>query len=176
MSGDEPGLLNSLICYTLVPASSRHYPLKYRGDRSDDEQNSVKRVTPVILAAAGLLVALDIIGAVAGKPLGFPYPPFGVVSLLVYLSVGLLGAWRANFAVGLTAAALVGLLDGTFGPLAAWLVGSGPVGQTITEPRVFAYGISVVTATAAAAGAIGALTGSWLERRRGFRSSRVLPR
>jgi hypothetical protein len=136
----------------------------------------MRRATPVVLAAAALLVMLDIVGALAGQPLGFPYFQLGAVSLLVYLSVGVLGAWRASFATGVVAAALVGFLDGTLGPLAAWLVGPGPVGQTITEPRVFAYGITVVTATAAAAGLIGALAGSWLERRRGLRSSGVVPR
>jgi hypothetical protein len=137
----------------------------------------MRRVTPVILAAAGLLVALDIVGALAQRPLGFPYPSLGIVSLLVYLSVGLYGSWRANFTVGALGAASVGLLDGTLGPLAAWMVGPGPVGQTVTEPGVFAYGIAVVTATAAAAGGMGALAGSWLERRRAFRSgSTVVPR
>jgi hypothetical protein len=136
----------------------------------------MRRVTPVFLAAAGLLVALDIVGALAEKPLGFPYPPLGVVSLLVYLSAGLYGAWRASFPVGVLGAASVGLLDGTLGPLAAWLVGPGPVGQTVTEPRVFAYSIAVVTAAAAAVGVVGALTGRWLERRRTFRgASRVVP-
>src|SRR5918994_7507995 len=129
------------------------------------------RVTPAILAAAGLLVMLDIVGALAGKPLGFPYSPLGAVSLLIYFSVGVLSALRANFAVGVVAAATVGFIDGTFGPLAAWLVGPGPVGQTFTEPRVFAYGIAVVTAAAAAAGLMGALVGSWLERRRTLRTS-----
>lgn len=137
----------------------------------------MRRVTPVILAAAGLLVALDIVGALAQRPLGFPYPSLSVVSLLVYLSVGLYGSWRAGFAVGALGAVAVGLLDGTLGPLAAWLVGPGPVGQTVTEPGVFAYGIAVVTATAAVAGGVGALAGSWLERRRAFRSSSsVVPR
>jgi hypothetical protein len=131
----------------------------------------MRRVTPVILTAAGLLIALDIVGALAKRPLGFPYPSLGVVSLLVYLSVGLYASWRASFGVGLLGAATVGLLDGTLGPLAAWMAGSGPLGQTITEPGVFAYGIAVVTATAAAAGGVGALAGSWLERRRAFRSS-----
>ena len=56
----------------------------------------MKRVTPVILAAAGLLVVLDIVGALAEQPLGFPYPPLGVVSLMVYASVGLIGAWRGR--------------------------------------------------------------------------------
>jgi hypothetical protein len=137
----------------------------------------MRRVTPVILTAAGLLVALDIVGAFAGKPLGFPYSPLGAVSLLIYLSVGLLGALRGNLAAGVVAAAAVGLLDGTLGPLAAWLVGPGPVGQTITEPRVFAYGIAAVAAAALTAGLIGALVGSWLERRRGLRpSSGIVPR
>lgn len=130
----------------------------------------MRRVTPVILAAVGLLVAVDIVGALAGKPLGFPYSALGAVSLLVYLGVGVLAALRASFGVGVFAAAIVGFLDGTFGPLAAWLVGLGPVGQTITEPRVFAYGIAVVTAAAAAAGLVGALAGSWLERRRVLRT------
>ena len=137
----------------------------------------MRRVTPVILAAAGLLVALDVVGALAQRPLGFPYPSLGVVSLLVYLSVGLYGSWRGGFAVGALGAVAVGLLDGTLGPLAAWLVGHGPVGQTVTEPGVFAYGIAVVTATAAVAGGVGALAGSWFERRRAFRSgSSVVPR
>lgn len=137
----------------------------------------MRRVAPVILAAAGLLVALDIVGALAQRPLGFPYPSLGVLSLLIYSSVGLYGSWRASFAVGVLGATAVGLLDGTLGPLAAWMVGPGPVGQTVTEPGVFAYGIAVVTATAAAAGGVGALAGSWLERRRAFRSSStVVPR
>jgi hypothetical protein len=136
----------------------------------------VKRVTPIILAATALLLLLDVIGELAGKPLGFPYPALGVVSLLIYVGVGALGAWRANFAYGLLAAAMVGLLDATLGPLAAWLVGNGPLGQEVTEPRVFAYSITVVTATATAAGLLGAVAGSWLERRRGLRGSRVVPR
>jgi hypothetical protein len=131
----------------------------------------MKRVTPVILAAAGLLVLVDIIGALAGQPLGFPYSPLGAVSVLVYLAVGVLGCLRGSLGVGIVAAALVGFVDGTLGPLAAWLVGPGPVGQTVTEPRVFAYGIAVVTGTAIAAGVLGALVASWLERRRGIRTS-----
>ncbi len=131
----------------------------------------MRRLAPVVLSAAGLLVAVDIVGALTGHPMGFPYPSLGAVSLLIYLSVGLLGALRTNTLSGILGAAAVGLLDGTLGPLAAWMVGSGPVGQTITESRVFAYGIAVVTATAASAGAVGALAGSWLERRRALRSS-----
>jgi hypothetical protein len=136
----------------------------------------MRRVTPIILAASVTLVVLDIVGALAGRPLGFPYSSLGVVSLLIYLAVGLVGAWRANFTAGVVAAAIVGFLDGTVGPLLAWLIGPGPVGQTITEPRIFAYGITVVTATAAAAGLIGSVAGTWLERRRGLRSSGVVPR
>jgi hypothetical protein len=136
----------------------------------------MRRVTPIILAASVTLVVLDMVGALAGRPLGFPYSSLGVVSLLIYLAVGLVGAWRASFTVGVVAAAIVGFLDGTVGPLLAWLIGPGPVGQTITEPRIFAYGITVVTATAAAAGLIGSLAGTWLERRRGLRSSGVVPR
>jgi hypothetical protein len=136
----------------------------------------MRRVTPVVLGAAGLLVALDIVGALAEKPLGFPYSPLGAVSLLVYFAVGLLSGLRKGFLAGGVAAALVGLLDGTLGPLAAWMAGSGPVGQTITEEGVFAYGIAVVTATATAAGMVGALAAIWLERRREPRTgSRVLP-
>jgi uncharacterized membrane-anchored protein len=131
----------------------------------------MKRVTPVILAAAGLLVLVDIIGALAGQPLGFPYSPLGAVSVLVYLAVGVLGCLRGSLGIGIVAAALVGFVDGTLGPLAAWLVGPGPVGQTVTEPRVFAYGIAVVTGTAIAAGVLGALVASWRERRRGIRTS-----
>jgi hypothetical protein len=136
----------------------------------------MRRVAPIILTASALLVLLDIVGALAGQPLGFPYSRLGVVSLLVYGTVGLFGAWRASFTAGLLAAAIVGFLDGSLGPLVAWLVGAGPVGQTTTEPRIFAYGIAVVTATAAVAGLIGALAGSWLERRRGLRSSGIVPR
>jgi hypothetical protein len=136
----------------------------------------MRRVTPIILAASAALVALDILGALTGKPLGFPYSPLGVVSILVYLGVGALGAWRVSFGAGLVAAAIVGFLDGTLGPLCAWLIGSGSVSQTVTEPGIFSYGIAVGTATAAAAGLIGAAAGSWLERRRGIRSSGIVPR
>jgi hypothetical protein len=129
----------------------------------------MRRVTPVILAATALLLALDIVGALTDRPLGFPYPTLSVVSFLVYLGVGLGAAWRSNFAAGIGSAALTGFLDATLGPLFAWLVGHGPLGQTITEPRVFAYGIAVVTAIAAAAGLVGAAMASWLERRRGIR-------
>ena len=136
----------------------------------------MKRVTPVIVAATGLLVTLDIVGALTGKPLGFPYSPLSAVSLLIYLTVGWFGSVRAGLGTGVAAAAVVGFLDGTLGPLAAWLIGPGPVGQTITEPRVFAYGIAVMTATALAAGLVGALPAGWLDRRRGLRtSSGVIP-
>ena len=138
------------------------------------ERRQVRRVTPVVLTAAGLLVAIDVIGALAGKPLGFPYSPLGVVSLLVYVLVGFIGAWRASLAAGLLAAAIVGLLDATVGPYSAWLAGPGSLGQTITEPRVFAYSIAVGTASAAVAGLVGAVTGSWLERRRSLRGSGVV--
>jgi len=135
----------------------------------------VKRVTPVVLAASALLVVLDIVGALVRHPLGFPYFPLGVVCLSTYFTVGLLSAGRAGMRVGVGAAAIVGFLDSTLGPLAAWFVGPGPVTQTIEEPRIFAYGITVVTLTAAATGFLGAGIGLWIERRRGLRGSRVLP-
>jgi hypothetical protein len=131
----------------------------------------MKRVAPVILLAAGVLVALDIVGALAERPLGFPYSPLGAVSVLVYFSVGVLGSLRSGLIGGTLAAAVVGFLDGTLGPLAAWLVGPGPVGQTLTEPRIFAYGIAVVTGAAIAAGLLGSVGGTWVERRRGLRST-----
>ena len=137
----------------------------------------MKRVTPVILGAAALLVALDIVGALTRSPLGFPYSRLGAVSLFVYLSVGLLSSLRGGPTIAVFAAAAVGFLDGTLGPLAAWMVGPGPVDQTFSESRVFAYGIAVITATAAVSGLMGALAGTWLERRRGLRtSSRVISR
>lgn len=137
----------------------------------------MKRVIPVILGAAALLVALDIIGALTERPLGFPYSRLGAVSLFVYLSVGLVASLRGGLSIAVAAAAAVGFLDGTLGPLAAWMAGPGPVNQTFSESRVFAYGIAVVTATAAVAGLMGALAGTWLERRRGLRtSSRVISR
>jgi hypothetical protein len=163
-------------CYTLliritcrpIKCSTLEIAKMTRGTRR-------RRVAPVVLAATALLLVLDVVGALVRQPLGFPYPSMAVVPPLVYLAVGLAGAWRASFAIGVLAAIAVGLLDGTFGPLLAWLAGSGPVGQTITEPRIFAYGITVVTATAGAAGLIGAALGSWLERRRAFRGSGVVP-
>jgi hypothetical protein len=129
----------------------------------------MKRVLPILLVGAAVLVLMDVVGALTGRPLGFPYPRLGVVSLLVYFGVGALGAWRGSFSDGLATAILVGLLDGTLGPLAAWIVGPGPVDQTVTEPGIFAYQIAVVTGTAAAIGLIGALTGGWLGRRRVIR-------
>jgi hypothetical protein len=140
------------------------------------ERRQVRRLTPVILAAVALLLVLDAVGELAGQPLGFPYPPLGAVSLLVYLSVGAIGSWRTNFGGGLLAATVVGLLAGTVGPLIVWLIGSGPVAQEVTEPRIFAYRIAVVTAAAAAAGLVGAAAGSWFERRRAMRGSGVVRR
>jgi len=129
----------------------------------------MKRVLPIILVGAAVLVLMDVVGALTGRPLGFPYPRLGVISLLVYFGVGAIGAWRGSFNDGLAAAIVVGLLDGTLGPLAAWIVGPGPVDQTVAEPGIFAYQIAVMTGTAAAIGLIGALAGIWLERRRVLR-------
>ncbi|HEV2084140.1 MAG TPA: hypothetical protein VGR09_03585 [Gemmatimonadales bacterium] len=129
----------------------------------------MKRVLPILLVGAAVLVLMDVVGALTGRPLGFPYPRLGVVSLLVYFGVGALGAWRESFSDGLATAIVVGLLDGTLGPLAAWIVGSGPVDQTVAEPGIFAYQIAVMTGTAAAVGLVGAVAGSWLERRRVIR-------
>ena len=140
------------------------------------ERRQVRRMTPIILAAVALLVALDAAGELTGQPLGFPYLPLGVVSLLIYFSVGAICSWRTGFGGGLLAATVVGLLAGTVGPLVAWLIGSGPVAQEITEPRIFAYRVAVVTVTAAVSGLIGAAAASWFERRRTLRSSGVFPR
>ena len=140
------------------------------------ERRQVRRMTPVILVAVALLVALDAAGELAGQPLGFPYLPLGVVSLLIYISVGALCSWRTGFGGGVLAAAVVGLLAGTVGPLVAWLIGSGPVEQDVTEPRIFAYRIAVVTATAAVSGLVGAAAATWLERRRTLRGSGVVHR
>lgn len=134
----------------------------------------MKRVLPILLASVAVLVMMDIIGALTGGPLGFPYPRLGAVSLLVYFGVGALAAWRGSFNDGVAAAILVGVLDGTLGPLAAWIVGPGPVDQTIAEPGIFAYQIAVVTGTAGVIGLVGALAGSWFERRRAIRD--VIPR
>jgi hypothetical protein len=134
----------------------------------------MRRVLPIILLGVAVLVLMDVIGAITGRPLGFPYPRLGVVSLLIYFAVGALSSWRASFSEGLAAAIIVGLLDGTLGPLAAWLVGAGPLGETVTEPGIFAYQIAIVTGTAAGLGLVGALAGSWLGRRRVVRS--VVPR
>ena len=129
----------------------------------------MKRVLPIILVGAAVLALMDVVGALTGRPLGFPYPRLGVISLLVYFGVGAIGAWRGSFNDGLAAAIVVGLLDGTLGPLAAWIVGPGPVDQTVAEPGIFAYQIAVMTGTAATVGLIGALAGIWLERRRVLR-------
>ncbi len=129
----------------------------------------MKRVLPILLVGVAVLVLMDVVGALTGRPLGFPYPRLGVISLLVYFGVGAIGAWRGSFNDGLAAAIVVGLLDGTLGPLAAWIVGPGPVDQAVAEPGIFAYQIAVMTGTAAAVGLIGALAGSWLERRRVLR-------
>ena len=133
-------------------------------------------MTPIILAAVAVLVALDAAGELTGQQLGFPYLPLGVVSLLIYFSVGALCSWRTGFGGGLFSATVVGLLAGTVGPLVAWLIGSGPVAQEVTEPRIFAYRVAVVSATAAVSGLIGAAAASWLERRRTLRGSGVVPR
>jgi hypothetical protein len=140
------------------------------------ERRQVRRVTPIVVAAAAVLVGVDVVGALAGKPLGFPYSPLGVVSLLVYVLVGFVGAWRASFAAGVLAAAIVGFLDATVGPLASWLSGPGSLDQDFTEPRIFAYAIAVGTGTALVAGLIGAAAGSWLERRRTLRGPGVVSR
>jgi hypothetical protein len=134
----------------------------------------VTRVTPVIIAAAALLLVLDIIGAIARQPLGFPYSSLGAVSLVTYFTVGLMGTWRAHFRHGVIAAVIVGFLDATLGPLAAWMIGPGPVGQTITRAQNLRLrdhgGDTHRGRNRAPWGA-----GSWLERRRGLRGSQVVP-
>jgi hypothetical protein len=129
----------------------------------------VRRALPIILVGVAVLVLMDVIGALTGRPLGFPYPQLGAVSLLIYFGVGALVSWRGTFSDGLAAAIIVGLIDGTVGPLAAWMVGPGPMDQTVTEPGIFAYQIAIVTGTAAGLGLLGAAAGTWLERRRVLR-------
>ena len=54
----------------------------------------MRRVLPIILVGVAVLVLMDVVGALTGRPLGFPYPRLGVVSLLVYFGVGALaGSW-----------------------------------------------------------------------------------
>jgi hypothetical protein len=166
MSLDEPA---SQVQF--IPSAQPAVLLPYQvlETRSMTRVNLVRRVLPVILAGVAMLVLLDVVGAMTGRPLGFPYPRLGVISLLIYFGVGALSSWRGSFSDGLAAAILVGLVDGTLGPLSAWLIGPGPVDQTIAEPGIFAYQIAVVTGTAALVGLAGSLAGSWLERRRTIR-------
>jgi hypothetical protein len=165
--------MNEAVLCTLCVLQYRRVALPGVQETEDDGA-TMRRVLPIILVGAAVLVLMDVIGAVTGRPLGFPYPRLGVVSLLIYVAVGALGSWRGGLSDGLAAAILVGLLDGTVGPLAAWIVGPGPVDQPVTEPGIFAYQIAIVTGTAAALGLVGAVAGSWLERRRVIRG--VVPR
>ena len=134
----------------------------------------MRRVLPILLVSVAVLVMMDVLGAITGRPLGFPYPRLGVVSLLIYFGVGALATWRGTFTDGLAAAILVGVLDGVLGPLAAWVVGAGSLSQPVTQPGIFAYQTAVVTGTAAGVGLLGAVVGTWLERRRAIRG--IVPR
>jgi hypothetical protein len=161
--------MNEAVLYTLCV-------LQYNGalpgvQETDDNGACMRRVLPIILIGVALLVLMDVVGAITGRPLGFPYPRLGVVSLLIYFAVGAVGSWRGRINDGLAAAIMVGLLDAILGPLAAWMVGAGSLGQPVTEPGIFAYQIAIVTGTAAVLGLVGAVAGSWLERRRVIRGA-----
>jgi len=56
----------------------------------------MKRVLPILLVGAAVLVLMDVVGALTGRPLGFPYPRLGAVSLLVYFGVGAIGIFFAH--------------------------------------------------------------------------------
>jgi hypothetical protein len=123
------------------------------------------RVIGIVLAGTGTVVALDAAGTLAAGPLGFPYPPLAVVSLLIYLAVGAAGAWYGGLATGTAAGLAVGFLDATLGPLVAWVIGPGPVGTSELRLAVFSYGIAVTAATAGLIGLVGAAVVRRLERR-----------
>jgi hypothetical protein len=165
--------MNEAVLCTLCVLQYSHVALPGVQEIEDDG-TAMRRVLPIILVGAAVLVLMHVVGAITGRPLGFPYARLGVLSLLIYFTVGALGSWRGSLSDGLAAAIILGLLDGTIGPLAAWLVGAGPVEQPVTEPGIFAYQIAIVTGTATALGLVGAVAGTWLERRRIIRG--VVPR
>lgn len=119
----------------------------------------------MVLVALALLLALAAAGAADSRPVGFPYSRLAAVWFAVYAATGAVAARRAGFGAGLLAAFLVGLLDAILNPVVAWMVGSGPVEAVYSQPRLYAYRVVVVTATALGVGLLSAWAGAGLRHR-----------
>ena len=122
----------------------------------------MSRLARGILYGGIAVLALDTLGSLASRSLGFNYGSLSVISTLIYLGVGGYVGLGAPVSRAATAAAIVGFIEATIGWAISWAMGPGrPQPGEPSSVAAIVGAALFVTLMAAAVGAVGA----WLAKR-----------
>jgi hypothetical protein len=113
------------------------------------------------LYGAAAVLALDAIGSLASRAMGFDYAMLTPISFLFYAAIGAYVGVREPVSRAAIVGAAVGLIDATVGWAISWVIGPGrpQVGERITLLGLFNTALFV-----AVLAALGAAVGAWLAR------------
>jgi len=113
------------------------------------------------------VLALDTLGALASRAIGFEYASLAPLSILLYAAIGAYVSVAEPVPRAAIVGALVGVIDATLGWAIAWAIGPGrpQAGERITLLGLFNTTL-FVSVLAAAAAAIGAWLSRWARRRK----------
>jgi hypothetical protein len=123
-------------------------------------------LSTVIVLGACAVVMFDLVASLAARHFGFAYARATIGSYALYFAIGFFAAKASplNAIDGAAAAgAVAGFVDASAGWLVSWQVGPGrlPSGARLTATQWLRVAI-IVTAVAAAIGAIGGIGPMWV--------------
>jgi hypothetical protein len=113
------------------------------------------------LYGAVAVLALDTIGALASRTLGFEYAMLAPISFLLYAATGAYVGLTERVSRAVIAGAVVGVIDATLGWAISWVIGPG---QPQAGERITLFGLFNTALFVAVLSAVGAAIGAWLAR------------
>jgi hypothetical protein len=117
----------------------------------------MSRTVRGLLYGAAAVLALDTVGALASRGLGFDYARLTPISILLYAVAGAYVGAADRVSRATAVGAILGAIDATIGWAIAWVIGPGrpQEGERITLLGLFntALFVAVLAAAAAAVGA-----------------------
>jgi len=127
----------------------------------------MSRLVRGTLHGAAAVLALDTVGALAARAVGFEYAALAPISILFYAAIGAYVSVAEPVPRAALVGALVGVIDATLGWAIAWAIGPGrpQAGERISLLGLFNTTLFVAVLAAVAA-AIGAWLAKWMRRRK----------
>ncbi len=108
------------------------------------------------LFGAIAILLFDTVASLASRALGFPYGAAAIGSWIIYALTGAYAARSGRIRSGLSAGAVVGLVEATVGWWISVQIGPGMPPEGMPTPWGIAVTVVIVTLLAAAVGTMGA--------------------